>query len=59
MTITRTKTRIGPRHHGRKMSLRAFEFAPVEEGHLYELARGYIVVSEVPNSPHSRCGTVS
>jgi len=27
------------------MSLRAFEFAEVEEGYLVELARGYIVVS--------------
>jgi Uma2 family endonuclease len=48
------KTKIGPRHHGRKMSLKAFEFAQVEEGYLYELARGYIVVSEVPNYPHAR-----
>jgi Uma2 family endonuclease len=36
------------------MSLRAFEFAQVEEGHLYELARAYIVVSEVANFPHAR-----
>ena len=35
------------------MSLKAFEFAKVEEGHLYELARGYIVVSEVANFPHA------
>src|SRR5262249_54419222 len=48
------KTTIGPRHHGRKMSLKAFEFAQVEEGYLYELARGYIVVSEVPTFPHAR-----
>ena len=49
-----TKTKIGPRQHGRKMSLKAFEFAPVEEGYLVELARGYIIVSEVPNLPHAR-----
>jgi Uma2 family endonuclease len=54
MILTKTKTKIGPRDHGRKMSLRAFEFAPVEEGYLYELARGYIVVSEVANLPHAR-----
>ena len=36
------------------MSLKAFEFAQVEDGYLYELARGYIVVSEVPNHPHAR-----
>jgi Uma2 family endonuclease len=35
------------------MSLRAFEFAEVEEGYVYELARGYVVVSEVPNYPHA------
>ena len=47
------KPTIGPRQHGRKMSLKAFEFAQVEEGYLYELARGYVVVSEVPNYPHA------
>jgi Uma2 family endonuclease len=35
------------------MSLKAFEFAEVEEGYQYELARGYVVVSEVPNYPHA------
>ena len=48
-----TKKTIGPRHHGRKMSLKAFEFAPVEEGYAAELARGYLVVSEVANLPHA------
>jgi Uma2 family endonuclease len=47
-----TKTTIGPRHHGRKMSLKAFEFATVEDGWLCELARGYLVVSEVANYYH-------
>jgi Uma2 family endonuclease len=36
------------------MSLKAFEFAQVEEGYLCELARGYIVMSEVANFPHAR-----
>jgi len=36
------------------MSLKAFEFAETEDGWLYELARGYIVVSEVPNFRHMR-----
>jgi Uma2 family endonuclease len=49
-----TRTKIGPQDHGRRMSLKAFEFAPVENGYLYELARGYIVVSEVANFPHAR-----
>lgn len=52
MNLTKTKTKIGPHDHGRKMSLRAFEFAPVEEGWLCELARGYIVVSEVASYFH-------
>lgn len=51
---TTTKPKIGPRQHGRQMSLKAFEFAEVEEGYVYELARGYIVVSEVPNFAHMR-----
>jgi Uma2 family endonuclease len=47
------KPKIGPLQHGRKMSLKAFEFAGVEDGYTYELARGYVVVSEVPNYPHA------
>lgn len=54
MITTDSKTKIGPQHHGHKMSLRKFESASVEDGHLYELASGYIVVSEVANSPHAR-----
>jgi Uma2 family endonuclease len=50
---TKTKTKIGPHDHGRKMSLKSFEIAKVEEGYLYELARGYIVVSEVANYRHA------
>lgn len=54
MIVANKKTKIGPQQHGRKMSLRAFEFAAVEEGCLCELARGYIVVSNVPNYAHAR-----
>jgi Uma2 family endonuclease len=46
MISMKTKKKVGPRDHGRKMSLKAFEFVPVEEGHFFELARGYIVASE-------------
>jgi hypothetical protein len=46
------KTKLGPEDHGRKMSLKAFEFAEVEEGYHVELARGYLVVSEVANYFH-------
>jgi Uma2 family endonuclease len=48
----KAKPILGPRQHGRKMSLKAFEFATVEEGYQYELARGYVVVSEVANYYH-------
>src|SRR5438552_1320973 len=54
MIIAKRKSKIGPRHHGRKMSLKAFEFARVEEGWCCELARGYIIVAEVANFPHMR-----
>jgi hypothetical protein len=53
MIRTKTKTKIGPQHHGCKMSLKAYEFVKTEEGYLYELARGYIVVSEVANFYHA------
>jgi Uma2 family endonuclease len=53
MILTKSKPMIGPHHHGRKMSLKSFEFAKVEDGHFYELARGYLVVSEVPSYFHS------
>jgi len=43
---------IGPLDHGRRMSWRDFEFAKVQEGHLYELGRGRIVVSDVPKPIH-------
>src|SRR5437016_3145793 len=52
-TRSSTKTLIGPHHHGRKMTLKAFEFAQVEDGYLVELARGYIVVSEGVEYFHS------
>jgi Uma2 family endonuclease len=50
--VVKTKTKIGPQHQGHKMSLRAFEFAEVKDGYLYELARGYVIVSEVANYFH-------
>src|SRR5438552_653699 len=50
--VVKTKTKIGPQHQGHKMSLKAFEFAEVEEGYSYELARGVVVVSEVANYYH-------
>jgi hypothetical protein len=51
--VVKSKTKIGPQHQGHKMSLRAFEFVEVQEGFVYELARGYIIVSEVPRYSHA------
>ena len=52
--MSRTTTIIGPADHGRPMTLDEFEFAEGLEGHLYELGRGAIVVTDVPNTPHMR-----
>jgi Uma2 family endonuclease len=49
---TVTAIRIGPADHGRAMTLEEFMDAETEEGYRYELARGVLEVSEVPNDPH-------
>lgn len=54
MILTKSEMKIGPQHHGQKMSLKDFEFAKVKPGYFCELARGYIVVSEIANFPHMR-----
>jgi Uma2 family endonuclease len=53
MTILKSKLRIGPEHQGRRMSLKQFEFAEVQDGYRFELARGFIIVGEVPNLYHA------
>ena len=53
LTTTHRKAKIGPRDHGRKMSLKAFEFAKMEEGYHIELSRRYITVGEVANFYHA------
>jgi Uma2 family endonuclease len=45
--------RIGPQDHGRRMTLDEFEFAEAQEGYLYELSRGVVTVSDVPNRKHA------
>jgi len=52
MTTITTNIKIGPADNGRRMSLADFEHAEVVEGRLYELGRGVIVVSDVPNPFH-------
>jgi Uma2 family endonuclease len=44
--------KVGPADHGRPMSLADFDHAEVQEGYLYELGRGIIVVSDVPKRRH-------
>jgi Uma2 family endonuclease len=50
-TVTST-LRIGPADHGRSMTLDEFLEAEAEEGYRYELARGVLEVTQVPNDPH-------
>lgn len=57
MSIAPRKARttvIGPRHHGRRMTLRRFAPAMTEPGYLYELENGVVVVVDVPGVPHER-----
>jgi len=43
---------VGPEDNGRRMSLADFDKARAKEGYLYELSRGVIIVSDVPDWPH-------
>jgi Uma2 family endonuclease len=45
-------TKIGPKDHGRRMSLAEFEPAHAQEGYLYELSRGVVIVMDVPGIAH-------
>jgi Uma2 family endonuclease len=47
-----TKTIVGPSDHGRRMTLDEFDTAEGVEGRLYELSRGEVVVTDVPNRRH-------
>ncbi len=42
LKINTLSTKLGQRDHGRRMSLKAFEFAQVEDGYICELARGWV-----------------
>jgi Uma2 family endonuclease len=50
-TIT-TPARIGPADNGRMMTIAELQDAEVDEGYRYELNRGVLQVTEVPNDPH-------
>jgi Uma2 family endonuclease len=51
---SRKQIRIGPEDDGRRMSLDDFDKAIAAEGYLYELGRGVIEVSNVPQPKHAR-----
>src|SRR5581483_5985441 len=52
MVMTTQAIKIGPADNGRRMSLAEFEHAEVQEGRLYELGRGVIIVFDVPGPRH-------
>lgn len=57
VTQRRSRTRrrtIGPADHGRRMSFGEFIRCHFEETGLYELARGLIIVTEIPPPDHGR-----
>ena len=50
--MSRTATIVGPADNGRRMALEEFDHVETRPGYLYELARGVIVVSDIPGLPH-------
>jgi hypothetical protein len=50
--LTTPKIRVGPADHGWPMSLADFYEAEVAEGYRYELSRGVIDVSDIPDVRH-------
>jgi hypothetical protein len=50
--MPKTAVTIGPFDHGRAMSLDDFDLAEVAPGYHYELGRGVIAVTEIPNPRH-------
>ena len=54
MATVASPVQIGPADNGRRMTLEEFTEAEVEEGYRYELARGVLEVTEVPNDDHGQ-----
>lgn len=52
MADTVAWTRLGPKHDGLRMTLDEFRAIDFEEGYLFELAKGVVVVAEVPSYFH-------
>jgi hypothetical protein len=53
IAVAKRKLKIGPKDHGRRMSLKDYEFVHTEEGYLYELSRGFITVSRIAKLYHA------
>ena len=49
--MPKTAIKIGPKNQGQRMSLDDFAEAEAQEGYLYELGRGIVVVTGIPNVP--------
>ncbi|HEU5115980.1 MAG TPA: Uma2 family endonuclease [Isosphaeraceae bacterium] len=49
---TTSAVRIGPTDHGRRLTLEEYLDAEEVEGYAYELARGVLEVTQVPDDPH-------
>jgi Uma2 family endonuclease len=50
--MPKTIVKVGPSDNGRRMSLDDFDEAEVQPGFHYELSRGVITVSDVPDARH-------
>ncbi len=50
--MPKTTIKVGPQDAGRRMSLADFDTAEAQPGYNYELSKGVVVVSDVPNPPH-------
>ena len=50
--MLKSATTIGPADRNRRMSLAEFDHAEAQEGYLYELSRGVIIASDVPDPRH-------
>ena len=49
-----TVVMLGPRDHGRPLSVEEFESARWQEGYKYELISGRLYVSPLPDLPHDQ-----
>jgi Uma2 family endonuclease len=52
-TLRRKKIHVGPEDNGRRMTLDEFDRAIGREGYIYELNKGVIEVSDVPEPKHA------